>query len=218
MTANPIGDEEVLYFDTPEFQYAGESYSRIGIDSNGYLIVGGGTGTSQDNQCCPPQTLPDPAPPNNVLAPFWSDLDGTGAPGVFVGLLTDNVDSWVVVEWRVNEFGTTTRKVFQTWIGVNGTEDISYTYDPGNLPTTPTAEALTVGAENSDGSAGAHIDGAPTGDLRVASVGGNDGGSVTYSFKVRGVTPGRGQVLTTLGSPSVAGRTLEWDDITVNRR
>ena len=136
---------------------------------------------------------------------------------MFIGTLTDGVASWLVVEWRVNEFGTNNLKVFQTWIGLNGAEDITYTYDPANLPSAPTGEALTVGAENADGSAGGHIDGAPTEDLRVASVGGNDGGSVTYSFKVRGVTPGRGQVLTTLGSPSVAGRSLEWDPITVNR-
>ncbi len=90
--AQPIGDEEALYFDTPEFVYAGEKYTSIGVDSNGYLLVGGGTDTSADIVCCPPQTLPDPAPPNNVLAPFWSDLDGTGAPGVFIGTLTDGVD------------------------------------------------------------------------------------------------------------------------------
>ena len=209
-----LGDEDIVNFTTPPFVYAGGTYSAIGVDSNGYLVVGGGT--SADNQCCPLQTLPDPSPPNNVLAPFWSDLDGTGAPGVYVGTLTDGVKTWIAVEWRVNEWGTDNLKVFQAWIGVNGTEDITYTYDPANLPSAPTTAALTVGAESADGSAGAHIDGAPTEDLRVA--GGNSGGSVTYSFTVRGVHPGKGQILTTLGSPTVAGKTLEWDTVQVNRR
>jgi len=61
-----------------------------------------------------------------VLAPFWTDLDGTGAPGVYVVALTDGVNTWTVVEWRVNVFGTTSPRVFQVWIGVNGVEDISY--------------------------------------------------------------------------------------------
>ena len=37
--------------------------------------------TSEDNNCCNLPTGPSPAPPNNVLAPFWTDLDGTGADG-----------------------------------------------------------------------------------------------------------------------------------------
>ena len=216
----PIGDEELIGFSTPPFRYAGDTYSAIAVDSNGYLLVGGGTGTAADNQCCPPQTLPDPTPPNNVLAPFWSDLDGTGAPGVYAAMVpdADGTNSWIAVEWRVFEYGTHNLKVFEVWIGLNGTEDITYTYDPANLPSAPTVEALTVGAENADGSGGAQIDGAPTEDLRVASDGAKPAGSVTYSFNVRGVHPGNGQILTTLTSPAVAGKTLEWDTVTVSRK
>ncbi|MFN8198950.1 MAG: hypothetical protein U0R72_11560 [Nakamurella multipartita] len=50
---------------------------------------------------------------------------------------------------------------FQTWIGVNGTQDISFAYDPDNLPAAPGSQALTVGAENSDGSGGGQISGLP---------------------------------------------------------
>ena len=84
-----------------------------------------------------PQTLPDPARPNGVLAPFWTDLDGTGAPGIFIAVLTDGVNTWIVVESRLNVFGTTSQRVFQAWIGVNGTEDITFAYDPANLPGRP---------------------------------------------------------------------------------
>ena len=64
-------------------QFGGKTYTRIGVDSNGYIDPGGSAGaTTSTSQ---PQTLPDPAPPNNVLAPYWTDLDGTGAPGIFVG-------------------------------------------------------------------------------------------------------------------------------------
>jgi hypothetical protein len=66
---------------------------------------------------------------------LWTDLDGTGAPGIYAGTLTDGVSTWLVIEWRVNDWGTTNQRRFQTWIGVNGVEDISYGYDPAGRRT-----------------------------------------------------------------------------------
>ena len=110
--------------------------NRIGVTSNGYAVVGG-TGVAQDISFLP-QTLPDPARPNGVLAPFWTNLDGTGAPTASSRRsLTDGVSSWIVLEWRVNVFGTTSQRVFQMCIAVNGTEDIVFAYDPANLPAAP---------------------------------------------------------------------------------
>jgi subtilisin family serine protease len=214
-TPTPIGDEQALNFNVPAFQYAGQTYNRIGVTSDGYSVVGGTT--SSDDVQFAPQNLPDPARPNNVLAPFWTDLDGTGAPGVFVNVLTDGVSSWIVLEWRVNLFGTTALKVFQQWIGVNGVEDISYTYDPGNLPGDPgPAYGLTVGAENLDGTAGSQITGPPVEDYRVQSTPGAPGGSMTYSMNIKGVQKGTGTVTTGTSTPLVKGITIEVDKIIVN--
>jgi hypothetical protein len=220
ITPVPVGDEEAVNFDVPEFSFAGETFTSLGVVSNGYSVAGGAQGAA-DIQCCPPQDLPNPAPPNGVMAPFWTDLDGTGAPGVLVGKLTDGVDSWVVVEWRVNLFGTTSLRVFQQWIGVNGTEDVSFAYDPANLPAAPPAGyGLTVGAENSAGTGGADLapgadDPAPTEDLRVTSTPGEPGGSLSYSFELKGVSAGTGEVRTTLRTPLVRGTTTDFDQITV---
>lgn len=126
--------------------------------------------------------------------------------------------TWLVVEWRVFAFGTTDLKVFQTWIGLNGPEDITYTYDRANLPTQPAGQDLTVGAENIDGSGGAQIAGRPTKDLRITSSGGKPGGTASYRINVRGLHTGNGQILTTLTSPAVPGKTLEWDTIGVNQQ
>ena len=162
-----IGDEEILPFDLGRpFVYNNETYTTIGVSSNGYIVVGGGE--PADNSFTP-QTMPDRKGPNNVLAPFWTDLDGTGAPGIFIDVLTDGVGEWVVVEWQVNVFGTTSRRTFQVWIGLNGVQDITFTYDPANLPADPFGQRFTVGAENADGSVGNQIGGLPTEDLRVTS-------------------------------------------------
>ncbi|MBG0829659.1 S8 family serine peptidase [Planomonospora sp. ID67723] len=214
VTPTPIGDEQALNFTVPEFKYAGKSYTRIGIVSNGYTVAGGTEGSADIAYA--PQNLPDPARPNGVLAPYWTDLDGTGAPGLFVATLTDGVSDWLVVEWRVNAYGTTDLKVFQQWIGLNGTEDVTYAYDAANLPGEPPAGyGLTVGAENDEGTAGSQIDGPPTGDLRVSSTPGAPGGTLTYTMKIKGVTPGVGTVTTGTSTPQVKGITIEVDRITV---
>ena len=92
--------------------------------------------TAADNVCCQPQLLPNPVRPNNVLAPYWSDLNGTGAPGLYAATLTGGGQRWMVFEWRVFEYGETQLKVFQTWIGLNGVQDITFNYDPNNMPRT----------------------------------------------------------------------------------
>jgi hypothetical protein len=214
----PIGDEDALNLNVPGFRFAGESFNRLGVISNGYMVAGGAV--AQDITFAP-QSLPDPARPNGVLAPFWTDLDGTGAPGIFAAVLTDGVSSWIVVEWRVNVFGTTSQRVFQVWIGINGTEDITFAYDPANLPAAPPPGfGLTVGAENSAGSAGDQIAPTfpgtpPTEDLRVTSTPGAPGGTLTYSFEVRGVELGTGTVRTDLKTPLVRGTTIDVDTIQV---
>jgi hypothetical protein len=215
ITPIPIGDEAALNFTVPPYRFAGETFNRIGVTSNGYMVAGGAVAQDVTFQ---PQTLPDPARPNGVLAPFWTDLDGTGAPGIFAGTLTDGVGTWLVIEWRVNVFGTTSQRVFQAWIGLNGTEDIAFSYNPANLPAAPPAGyGLTVGAENSEGVGGAQLPPGtpPTQDLRVTSTPGAPGGTFTYSFTVRGVSAGTGTVRTEMTTPSVRGTTIDVDAIQI---
>ncbi|TMR24775.1 serine protease [Nonomuraea turkmeniaca] len=213
VTPIPVGDEQAVNFTLPAFTFAGQSHTRLGVTSNGYSVAGGAT---SGDITFTPQTLPDPARPNGVLAPYWTDLDGTGAPGILATILSSGANRWLVVEWRLNLFGTTDTKVFQQWIGLNGTEDVSYAYDPANLPGAPPASyGLTVGAENQEGTAGDQITGPPTEDLVVKSTPAVPGGTLTYSMKVKGVSPGVGKVTTATSTPQVRGITVEVDKITV---
>jgi hypothetical protein len=176
-----------------------------------------GTGEAADNNCCNLPTGPDAAPPNAVMAPFWTDLDGTGAPGIAVGTLTDGLNSWIVVEHRVNVFGSSDPRVFQTWIGTNGTEDVSFAYDPAALPAAPGGQAFLVGAENEAGEGDVEAV-APTGDLRVTSTDPTPGDSVSYTVTVEGRSPGAGLVTSQLTSPSVPGTTVVRAPVEVRRR
>jgi subtilisin family serine protease len=216
ITPIPIGDEEAINLSdlAAPVRFADQDYDTVGVVSNGYSVAGG-VSSSAEIQFVP-QDLPDPALPNSVLAPFWTDLDGTGAPGILAAELTDGVGTWLVIEWRVNLFGTTSQRVFQHWLGEGGAEDISFVYDPANLPPAPPpAFGLTVGAENQAGTAGDQIAGAPTEDLRVTSAPGTPGGILAYSYELKGVARGTGAARTSMRTPLVRGTTTDFDQITV---
>ena len=77
-----MGDETIANFNVPAFTFGGASYDQIGVTSNGYAVVGGGTGA--DNSINN-QSFPTPPVPNNVLAPFWTDLNPGAGGAVRVG-------------------------------------------------------------------------------------------------------------------------------------
>jgi len=150
-----VADDTVVNFSVPAFTYAGESYTRLGVSSNGIVIVGGAASAADATPVN--QNLPNAAAPNNVLAPFWTDLNPAAAGAVRIGVLQDAADTWVVIDWEaVREFSLPRTNSFQVWIGVNTDahpgEDITFAYGPiggnGDL------SRLTVGAENKLGNRG----------------------------------------------------------------
>jgi len=206
-------DEPIANFTVPTFEYAGVSYDTIGVVSNGYVVVGGGTGADVDYVN---SDLPDATIPNNVLAPFWTDLNPDFGGTVYIETLTDGFDSWTVVEWQaVSNFGDGELNTAQVWIGwdtdFDPSQDISFTYasvsdgDGG---------FLTVGAENEFGNSGGttYFDGAgtppapsfgggsaacdaawpaaPCYEVDVFSTPGAPGGTHTVTFRMKAVLKG----------------------------
>ncbi|RKR90553.1 PA domain-containing protein [Micromonospora pisi] len=212
-----VGDEEFLNYEVPEFVYGGKPYTKIGVNSNGYLVVGGAT--SEDNNCCELTPVPDPVRPNNVLAPFWTDLDGTGAEGIRHELLNDGVGNWLVVEWQVNVFGTNSNRHFQVWIGLNGEEDVVFAYDPSALPAAPGEQPFIVGAENADGSGGEQLPVGvlPTEDLRITSSAQTPGASVSYTVDVVPAEVGKGVVTTEVAGAALPGVTVVKSEVPIRR-
>lgn len=203
----PIGDEQVLQFDSPPFALNGQTWTSFGVDSNGYIVAG--DAGAEDNNCCTLPDGPDPARPNNMLAPLWTDLDGTAATGIFAAVLTDGASNWIVVEYRVKVFGTDQPVVFQAWIGVRDDatpgQDIAYAYDPTNLPPNPGLDFL-VGAENLFGQGDMEAV-VPTGDLQVTSTEATPGATVRYSVDVVGNHSGASKITTEMKTAADASRT-----------
>ncbi len=153
-----VGDDTAMNFNVPAFTYGGETYNRLGVVSNGYVVVGGTNGAA--DIVFDPVDLPNAARPNNVLAPYWTDLNPPAGGALRIGTLTDGADTWIVIDWEaVRVFGSTNVQSFQIWIGVNGdahpAEDNTFAYGPNTGTGSP--EGLTRGAENRDGTSGKMI-------------------------------------------------------------
>jgi subtilisin family serine protease len=194
-----VGDESIVNFNVPAFEYGGELYDRVGMVSNGYLVAGGGTGADVDYIN---QLLPDPARPNNVLAPFWTDLNPASGGALRVGILTDGVRSWVVFDWEnvPNWSDVTEVNSFQVWVpfasntGSLEQTEITYAYGPVSAGD---GGFLTVGAENLDGTKGdmLYFDGSgtppqPGGGAIVTSTASEPGETHVIRFQATGRTPG----------------------------
>src|SRR2546430_15769488 len=117
-----VGDDTITNFTVPTFFYGAETYTSIGVVSNGYLVVGGGTGS---DVAFPTQSFPNTARPNNTLALLWTDLNpagGGGAGNIRVAVLSDGppgptTTSWLVVDWGgVKNFSNATTHSFEIWL------------------------------------------------------------------------------------------------------
>ena len=214
-----VGDDTISNFNTPTFSYGGESYSRLGVVSNGYLVVGGGTSADIVFR---PQHFPNAARPNNVIAPFWSDLNpsSTGAGTIRIATLSNGVSTWLVVDWnKVKNFGNASTNTFEVWIKLGSTpasEEISLAY--GSISSGDPDSGVNYGAENRDGTSGQNISPAPAGntDWRVNLTGPTAGGHQTLTYDLASDEPGTFTSTASMTSNLTSGTTEVPVVITVN--
>jgi hypothetical protein len=221
-----MGDESIANFTTPEFLWGDETYDRIGVTSNGYVVVGGGVAADVEFV---PQTMPDVASPNNVIAPWWTDIDlsqaaPSGATGARIGILTDGVSDWLVIDYQdVATFGTCTPGPcdlhdFQIWIGltVDGTPGEDITMAHGDLGA-GSADGLNAGAENRSGTSGVNMTPLPTSnsDWTIHTSGPTPGGRLEITYDALGKKQGVFVVPARMTSDQTVGTTTENVTLTV---
>lgn len=192
LTCSTICDDTFISFSgLPPFEFGGVIYTDLSISSNGFIVAG----TDTENAFTfINQDMPDPAPPNNVIAPFWTDLDldgtnpdDTGEGRMYAALF--NSGALIALEWEdAQEWGAPGfTHSFQVWIGTKlGPFDGLIWLVYGDLA--PLPFFLSVGAETAGGVLGdtTYFDGvgAPpisgaAGDMLVSS---EPGGSATLTF------------------------------------
>jgi Subtilase family/PA domain/Fibronectin type-III domain len=213
-----VGDDTIANFNVPAFRYGGEPYTRVGVVSNGYIVLGGGTSA---DIVFTPQTFPNPARPNNVIAPFWSDLNPAVAGGIRIATLTDGTSTWLVVDWQgVRNFSNPTTHSFEIWLKLGNTaasEEITLTYgtngagDPGS--------GSNRGAENRDGTSGKNIPTQPANgsEFAVVLAPPQAGGTITIGYDASADKAGTYQSVASMTSNVTPGITQVVQTFVVTR-
>ena len=164
----------------------------------------------------PPRiSLPEPAAPNNVIAPFWTDLDpGTGG-AVRVGILTGGPDKWLVVDYdQMVAYGTTIANSFEVWIQLGATEGQWISYgDLGGA----NGQDLGAGVENRDGTSGINTTPAANTELVVTMGRPTPGGAVTFRYQVSGKKVGSYPLVASATADVVKGTTTVKTILTIAR-
>jgi subtilisin family serine protease len=237
-----VGDDTITNIGLPTFFYGSEPYTTVGIVSNGYIVVGGGTSSDIVFR---PQNFPNAARPNNTLAALWTDLNpsATGAGAIRAALLRDGpagaptTTTWLVVDWNgVKNFGNATTHSFNIWIrlasGAAGTgpssEQITYSYGPngtfpgdgpglGNAGIGDPDSGINWGAENRTGSSGVNIPTAPANgsEYRVVTSPPTPGGHVTIPYDITANLPGSYTSIASMTSDQTPGVTQVVTPLTV---
>jgi len=217
----PGADDAITNVNVPAFSYGGESYNRIGVVTDGYVVIGGGTSADVNFF---PQTFPNTAKPNNVIAPFWTDLNTTGGTignnAILVNVLGDGVSNWLVVDFEsVKNFSNATRHSGEIWIKLGGpaNEQLTISYGTANAAAGDPGSAMNWGAENRDGTSGKNIPSAPANNTEYRPVlsGPTAGGSVSIPYDATAAIPGGYTSVASMTSDKTPGITQVVSGLTV---
>jgi len=228
--ATGFSDDSIVNFGVPTFYFGHEAYSSIGVVSNGYVVIGGGDSGDVNYTS---QHFPNPARPNNVVAPFWTDLDPVaptgsgcahGGGGIYVAIVGDGSHNWLVVDFEgVSNCDTADTHTFEIWFQLPG----------GGFPSGPSSEGITIsygsngagdpdgtpnwGAENRDGSSGVNLPSQPANGSEYAVNMGSPtpGGTVNIPFDITSKKPGSYTSVATMTTDQTPGSTVVVQPLTV---
>ena len=189
-----VGDDTITNFNVPAFYYGGETYTRVGIVSNGYVVIGGGDGSDVNYA---PQTFPNSARPNNVVAPFWTDLNPPAGGAIRIATLSDGTNTWLVIDYAaVRNFSNATTHTGELWFQISdgspASEQITISYGAANASAGDPGSGINWGAENRTGTSGVNMSAPPANDTEFSVNTGPPtvGGSVTFTYDASADTPG----------------------------
>ncbi|MEM7083137.1 MAG: S8 family serine peptidase [Pseudomonadota bacterium] len=173
-------DDGGFLVDGLDFTYLGQSYTDGIWSVNGVFELGTASGIAAS---ATNQNLPSNAGPNNVLAPFWTDMNLTDGGNWYQAVINNGPDSYYVLSWEdVPRFNDPTTYSFQIWLEQGGS-NVWFVYD--RIPAIPAG--LTVGFEDANANNGAsyYFNGAGTApvvgtDLGVMT---GAGGSASLTFQ-----------------------------------
>lgn len=150
-TVIPQGDDRnsglVPILPSGGFRYRGTLYTSIAVCSNGWLSFSDGIDSSYSGR------VPDSLAPNNVLAPFWTDLYPAGGSYGNVYFFQDTLSgrNRTIVEWD-SVAGFNSGTLYKLEVVLDATNDaVFFQYKYSN---NWAGQAASIGIENTTGKAG----------------------------------------------------------------
>jgi len=192
-------DDGAWLINNLSISYFGKTYDSAAVSINGAIELGA---TNSFGVSAQPVALPKADKQDNILAPFWTDLNlGDGGQLYSATLTTDDGTAFDVISWEdIPLFETDGQQTysFQIW-AQQGTENIWFVY--GLIPKIP--DDVSVGFENSTGALGAnYFFNSPSVSEGAAPVAGIDlqtattvGGTATLTFDAIVSGPAGGNIL-----------------------
>ena len=144
----PLDLDDDDYQEVPlpfEFPFYGEMKNSVKVGSNGFLSFGEEALDETSNS-----PLPDPEPPDDLIAAFWDDLDPSEGGSIYTYYDVEN-DRFIVEYYNIPPYDEEGSYTFEAILERDGT--ICYQYQDMNGPLT----SATIGIENSDGSVGLQV-------------------------------------------------------------
>ncbi len=133
------------------FSFYGKNYNQFYLDSNGFLSFAD-NGQSYYNYS--KYSLPSPARPNNIIAPFWEDFDPSRGGAIRYKTIGSAPNRALVVEWQgVKLYGDTGTQSVQAVL-YEGSNQIRFEYPNTRSGARGNLTLATVGIENDDGTIG----------------------------------------------------------------
>jgi subtilisin family serine protease len=144
-TALSLTDDSFSEVTLPfNFSFYGEEKNTVKISSNGFLSFGS-DGTTYTNAA-----IPNSGVPNDLIAPFWDDLNPSTGGSIYY-YYNPSEQQFIVQYQAVPLYGTGGSLTFQTILDSDGSILFQYNQLDGTL------NSATIGLENANGSDGVQV-------------------------------------------------------------
>jgi hypothetical protein len=151
-----LGDDSSTSVTLPfSFPLFGTSFTSAQIASNGFLRLGSGAATAYSNL-----PIPSAGDPENVIAPWWDDLNPAAGGSVWSMTLGSSPNRQFVVTWsNVSLYGVTGSQISTQIVldEATGTVTLQYLDTVTGAAASNGGASATIGIENSDGTVGTQI-------------------------------------------------------------
>ena len=145
-----LTDESIATVPLPfGFSFYGEEQTQVTISANGFLAFND-TDAAFSNA-----PIPDAAPPNGLIAPFWDDLDPSAGTGTVYYYDDADNNRFIVQFSDVQAFDSDSSQTYTFQAILN--EDGTLLFQYADVESGGDLQSATVGIENYDGSDGLQV-------------------------------------------------------------